>query len=138
MHVTSWRIQLARPTASFVAAYVAVAMSVRFVVLWQISAGSRHPSSHRRRRGILALGKNDRQGHWIGSDVFYQTPLYPYFLALVQKTLGAGEMGTRMVRPALGSLGCGMMASGGTTNDRAWRRVDRRDHAGVLSAGHFL
>ncbi len=48
-------------------------------------------------------------GDWIGSEVFYQAPLYPYFLALIQLAFGDGLWPIRVVQALLGSLSCGLV-----------------------------
>ena len=43
-------------------------------------------------------------GDWVGTDVFYQAPLYPYFLGLVYTLAGHDLMALRIVQAVLGSL----------------------------------
>ena len=45
-------------------------------------------------------------GHWIGADVFYQAPLYPYFLGTVYTLFGRDLLIVRIVQAILGSLSC--------------------------------
>ena len=52
-------------------------------------------------------------GEWIGREVFYQAPLYPYFLAVVHGTLGDGPWAVRLVQVLLGSLSCVLLALAG-------------------------
>jgi len=52
-------------------------------------------------------------GDWIGSDVFYQAPLYPYFLGLVYTLLGDGPMIVRLCQAVIGSLACVFLAFAG-------------------------
>ena len=45
-----------------------------------------------------------------GTDrVFYQAPLYPYFLAGVRAIVGDSLLGVRVVQAALGSVACGLV-----------------------------
>jgi len=48
-------------------------------------------------------------GDWLGDSVFYQAPLYPYFLALVKLVVGADPWNVRLIQIALGSLACGVL-----------------------------
>jgi len=48
-------------------------------------------------------------GDWIGDQIFYQAPLYPYFLALVKLAVGQSLWSIRIVQIALGSLSCGVL-----------------------------
>jgi tetratricopeptide (TPR) repeat protein len=50
-------------------------------------------------------------GDWIGSEVFFQAPLYPYFLGIVYATLGDGPLAARGVQCVLSALGCALVAS---------------------------
>jgi tetratricopeptide (TPR) repeat protein len=50
-------------------------------------------------------------GDWIGSEVFFQAPLYPYFLGVVYATLGDGPLLVRGVQCVLSALGCALVAS---------------------------
>jgi Tfp pilus assembly protein PilF/4-amino-4-deoxy-L-arabinose transferase-like glycosyltransferase len=45
-------------------------------------------------------------GNWLGSDVFWQAPLYPYFLALLYKISGGGILFARALQALLGGVNC--------------------------------
>ena len=53
-------------------------------------------------------------GDWIGTDVFYQAPLYPYFLGLVYAVAGHDLMAVRIVQVVLGSLSAVLVAYAAT------------------------
>lgn len=53
-------------------------------------------------------------GDWIGKEVFYQTPLYPYFLAIIYSIGGHSVWAARIVQAVLGSLACILVARAGT------------------------
>ncbi|HXD32080.1 MAG TPA: tetratricopeptide repeat protein [Pyrinomonadaceae bacterium] len=50
-------------------------------------------------------------GHWLGSEVFYQTPLYPYFLAVIFKIVGHNLFTVRLIQAVLGALSCLLLGS---------------------------
>jgi Flp pilus assembly protein TadD/4-amino-4-deoxy-L-arabinose transferase-like glycosyltransferase len=52
-------------------------------------------------------------GNWLGNGVFYQAPLYPYFLGAVYSVFGHNLVALRVVQVLLGSLGCGLLAVAG-------------------------
>ena len=52
-------------------------------------------------------------GQWIGTEVFYQTPFYPYFLAVVFKIAGHQLIVVRVIQIALGTASCGLLAWAG-------------------------
>ena len=45
-------------------------------------------------------------GDWIGSDVFYQAPLYPYFLGVIYAIFGRDLLVVRIVQAVIGSASC--------------------------------
>ena len=52
-------------------------------------------------------------GHWLGTEVFYQTPLYPYFLAIVFKIAGHHLLLVRGIQAGLGATSCVLLACAG-------------------------
>ncbi len=42
-------------------------------------------------------------GEWIGSDVFYQAPLYPYFLGIIYKIFGHSLWAVRIIQAMVGA-----------------------------------
>lgn len=45
-------------------------------------------------------------GNWLGDEVFWQAPLYPYFLAILYRVFGGGYFTTRLVQVFLGGMNC--------------------------------
>jgi tetratricopeptide (TPR) repeat protein len=52
-------------------------------------------------------------GQWIGSEVFYQTPLYPYLLAIIFKLAGHQLIVARLAQVTLGSISCVLLGYAG-------------------------
>jgi tetratricopeptide (TPR) repeat protein len=52
-------------------------------------------------------------GEWIGTDVFYQAPLYPYFLGLIYKLFGHSLLVVRIIQALVGSGSCALLALAG-------------------------
>lgn len=48
-------------------------------------------------------------GDWLGGEVFYQAPLYPYFLGLVQLLVGHELWCVRLTQAAVGAASCGLI-----------------------------
>ncbi|MGB8656677.1 MAG: tetratricopeptide repeat protein [Candidatus Zixiibacteriota bacterium] len=46
------------------------------------------------------------KGHWIGDKVFWQAPLYPYFLAIIYRIFGHDLFLARLIQLLLGSVNC--------------------------------
>jgi tetratricopeptide (TPR) repeat protein len=68
-------------------------------------------------------------GDWVGHDVFYQAPLYPYFLGVIYASVGRNLFLVRIAQAVIGSTSCVLLAY-------AARRV-YNDAAGV-AAGVLL
>lgn len=71
-------------------------------------------------------------GEWYGKEVFYQTPMYPYFLAVVYRVCGSEIWTVRLVQTAISSASCVLLAAGGV------RWFDRRVGiaTGLLAAAY--
>jgi tetratricopeptide (TPR) repeat protein len=52
-------------------------------------------------------------GDWLGTDVFYQAPLYPYFLGLLYTVFGHHLLVVRVVQAVLGATSCVFLAAAG-------------------------
>jgi 4-amino-4-deoxy-L-arabinose transferase-like glycosyltransferase len=52
-------------------------------------------------------------GDWVGHEVFYQAPLYPYVLAVIYKVAGPSPLAVRVVQAALGGASCGLLVAAG-------------------------
>lgn len=57
-------------------------------------------------RGYDAWGRTIAAGQWVGTEVFYQAPLYPYFLGLVYAVLGHDLLAVRLIQAVLGAAAC--------------------------------
>ena len=68
-------------------------------------------------------------GDWLGQGVFYQAPLYPYFLAVVYRLFGDGAFQLRLIHAVIGATSCALLAAAGA---RLWGR--RGIVAGVMLA----
>jgi tetratricopeptide (TPR) repeat protein len=59
-------------------------------------------------------------GQWLGDGVFYQAPLYPYFLAAVYNVLGDGPSMIRFVQAVVGTGSCVLLAAAGMALFGTW------------------
>jgi tetratricopeptide (TPR) repeat protein len=64
-------------------------------------------------RGYDVWARDIAAGDWVGDAVFYQAPLYPYFLGLLYTVFGRDLWTVRTVQALLGALGCVLLASAG-------------------------
>jgi len=61
-------------------------------------------------RGYDEWAQRIASGEWIGHDVFYQAPLYPYFLGVIYPFAGRSLMVVRVVQALVGSCSCVLIA----------------------------
>jgi len=52
-------------------------------------------------------------GHWLGTEIFYQAPLYPYFMGLIYKIFGENVFVIKFIQILLGSSACLFIAKAG-------------------------
>jgi tetratricopeptide (TPR) repeat protein len=64
-------------------------------------------------RSYDAWGREIAAGDWLGSEVFYQAPLYPYFLAIVYRAVSDDPLAVRAVQALLGAGSCVLLARAG-------------------------
>ena len=61
-------------------------------------------------RAYDAWARRLAAGDWMGSEVFYQAPLYPYLLGVWYAIVGPDLLALRMLQIALGALACALVA----------------------------
>ena len=91
-----------------------LALTVRLAHLWQLGVSD---------FGELLLGDSagyDRwarriaEGDWLGTEVFYQAPLYPYVLGLIYAVFGPDVTVVRVCQAILGAGSCVLLAVAGS------------------------
>jgi tetratricopeptide (TPR) repeat protein len=83
-----------------------VAFAVRLVHVWQIRDAPFFTVLMGDSRAYDEWARRIAAGDWIGTDVFYQAPLYPYFLGVIYAIAGHHLLLVRVVQAVLGSLAC--------------------------------
>jgi 4-amino-4-deoxy-L-arabinose transferase-like glycosyltransferase len=91
----------------------ALALAVRLLYVWQLHGsvvfdlpmgdGLRYDTWARQIAG----------GAWLGDQVFYQAPLYPYVLAVQYALFGHDLLVVRVVQAVLGAAACGLITAAG-------------------------
>jgi tetratricopeptide (TPR) repeat protein len=87
----------------------AVALVLRFVHLLEARSVPIFDAVFMDGRSYSTWADRIAAGDWIGDKVFYQAPLYPYFLAVVKLTVGDDLWKIRLVQIAIGSIACGIL-----------------------------
>ena len=103
----------------FAVAIFLISLTVRLVHLFQIRKAPFFTLMMGDAQSYHAWAQQIARGDWIGSDVFYQAPLYPYFLAIVYTLFGDAPMTLRLCQAVIGSLACVLLAFA------AWRVFSR-------------
>lgn len=71
-------------------------------------------------------------GEWLGKEVFYQDPLYPYFLATIYSVIGRDFLWVRVIQLFIGSVTCVLVyLLGASLFDRRTGLV-----AGIIAASY--
>src|SRR5262245_33300871 len=113
-------------------AVFAVALALRALHLWQLG----HSPFLEARLGDAAAydawARRLAAGDWLGNEVFYQAPLYPYFLGVLYASLGDAPLLVRGLQAVLSAAACALLASAGA---RLWSRGAGLA-AGLLLAGY--
>ena len=88
----------------------AVALLVRLLYIWQIRSSPFFDTLLGDSRSYDEWAQRIAGGDWIGRDVFYQAPLYPYFLGTLYAIFGRDLTIVRCVQAILGSSACVLLA----------------------------
>src|SRR5213593_1529761 len=89
----------------------AVAFTLRIIHIWQMRNAPFFTLLMGDARGYDEWAQRIVGGDWIGRDVFYQAPLYPYFLALIYSFSGHSPILVRLVQAVMGSCSCVLVAA---------------------------
>ncbi len=96
-----------------------VALTVRLTHLVQIRQAPFFTLLMGDAQSYHAWAQRIAAGDWVGGDVFYQAPLYPYFLAFVYTLFGEAPIAVRLCQAVIGALACVWLAFA------AWRLFSR-------------
>jgi tetratricopeptide (TPR) repeat protein len=88
------------------AAIAVVALGIRLLHVWQIHRAPFFTVLMGDSRGYDEWARQIAGGDWIGHDVFYQAPLYPYFLGVLYSLIGRSLLAVRLVQACIGAASC--------------------------------
>lgn len=86
-----------------------VAFTLRLVYLFQIHTIPLFDHLAGDARTYYEWGQRIAAGDWLGAGVFYQAPLYPYFLGILQFFFGETLWSVRLIQITLGALSCSLI-----------------------------
>ncbi len=98
---------------SYVLGIFLVALAVRLVHVYQLRASPFFDILLGDAHGYDEWARRIAGGEWIGRDVFYQAPLYPYFLGAIYRLIGHNLLAVRIIQATIGSMSCALLALSG-------------------------
>jgi len=97
--------------AWYALAIFGVALAVRLVHVWQIRRSPFFALLMGDSRGYDEWARRIAAGDWLGTEVFYQAPLYPYLLGVIYRVAGRHLLLVRIVQAIIGSASCALLAT---------------------------
>jgi 4-amino-4-deoxy-L-arabinose transferase-like glycosyltransferase len=86
-----------------------LALTVRVIHLWELRHSPFFSTLMGDARAYDEWAQRLAGGDWIGTEVFYQAPLYPYFLGSVYAVFGRDLWIVRLIQAALGAGSCALL-----------------------------
>jgi len=90
-----------------------LALGLRVVHVWQIRRSPFFDVLLGDAHGYDEWARRIAGGEWIGRDVFYQAPLYPYFLGVIYALIGHSLLAVRLVQAVIGAASCALLVLAG-------------------------
>jgi tetratricopeptide (TPR) repeat protein len=97
-----------------------IALAVRLFHLWQLHRSPFFTTLMGDARAYDGWAQRLAAGEWLGGEVFYQAPLYPYFLGAIYRVFGRDLTIVRVCQAVIGSASCVLVAL------TAWRLFSKR------------
>ena len=98
------------PAAGAITVVVVVALAVRAANLWSLASSLVGSAIMGDAVAYVAWARRIASGDWLGTDAFYQAPLYPYFMAGLWTLAGESVAAVKVVQACLGATSCGLVA----------------------------
>ena len=90
-----------------------VALAVRLIHIWLIQPSPFFDVLLGDARGYDEWARRLAAGDWSGTEVFYQAPLYPYFMGVVYAVFGRDLLILRVIQALIGSASCALLGLAG-------------------------
>jgi len=90
-----------------------IALGVRLLHVWRIRAAPFFAALMGDSHGYDEWAQRIAAGDWLGHEVFYQAPLYPYLLGATYAIAGRSLLAVRIVQALIGSASCVLLALAG-------------------------
>ena len=83
-----------------------LSLSVRFIYLQEIRTNPFFENPISDAQWHVTWARDIARGNWIGEQVFFRAPLYPYFLSITYTIFGHSHLIPRLIQMILGSFSC--------------------------------
>src|SRR5260370_32877155 len=113
------------------AAIFLLELAVRLLHVWQIRSAPFFSVLMGDWRGYDEWARRIAGGDWLGHEVFYQAPLYPYLLGVIYAIAGRSLLLVASVQAVIGSACCALLALAAS---RLFSRREAGIAAGVMLA----
>jgi tetratricopeptide (TPR) repeat protein len=107
------RVFSERPKWLAPAAIFFLALVLRVIHVWQLRPSPFFEVLLGDAHGYDEWARRIAAGEWIGRDVFYQAPLYPYFLGVIYAVVGHHLLAVRLIQAAIGAGSCALLCLAG-------------------------
>ncbi len=94
------------PEAYLLLGLFLLALILRLIYLWEIRDNPFFENLILDPLAYDTWAQQISRGDWVGSKIFYQSPLYPYFLAIIYRLFGHNLFTVRVIQFIIGSLNC--------------------------------
>ena len=95
-----------RPFVPHATAIFGIALAIRLLHAWMLSRSPFFTTLLGDAHGYDEWARRLAAGDWTGTDVFYQAPLYPYFLGVLYTWFGHSLWAVRLVQAVIGAGSC--------------------------------
>lgn len=90
-----------------------IAFVIRAIYLWQVNHAPEFDLLVGDSVTYAGWASRIADGDWLGTGVFYQAPLYPYFLGVIYTLLGRDLLAVRLLQIVLGASSCVLLMYAG-------------------------
>src|SRR3954469_24327260 len=105
------RPRMPEQSARNAAIIFSIALALRLLNVWQLRRSPLFDVLMGDAHGYDEWARRIAGGEWIGREVFYQAPLYPYVLGVIYSVLGPSLLAVRICQALIGSASCVLLGS---------------------------
>ena len=100
------RERLSRRTVILLLLIILLAFSLRFIFFYQMARSPIADMVIEDSKTYHDWAREISGGEWLGKEVFFALPLYPYFLGLIYSVFGIHLQAARFIQVLMGTINC--------------------------------